>query len=242
MIIFLYGPDSYRRLEKQKEIIAEYRKKHSNLTRERFYLDEEDSWQRFKDFVLNQSLFGSSRLAVISHLPAGKELVKILKDNLESENLVILVLAEDKPPKILEFLLKRPVISQFFNYLTGEQFKKFALDEAGKRGIVSSPAIVSQLALNYKNNSWGLITELEKMALGGTLPQNRPPLNLWKTLGFLNLANLERLLGYEDPAKIFNLLILRARPKEKIRLADYDVLVKSGRLDYEEALLDFVIK
>jgi len=59
MIIYLYGSDSYRRLEKLKEIISEYKKKHSGLTIDRFYLDESDNeWLRFKDFAGTQSLFG----------------------------------------------------------------------------------------------------------------------------------------------------------------------------------------
>ena len=53
---------------------------------------------------------------------------------------------------------------------------------------------------------------------------------------------LEKLfLQKEAAAYIFNSLGFMARGADAVRLADYDVSVKSGHLDYEEALLDFVI-
>jgi len=241
MIIFLYGPDSYRRQQKQKEIAAEYQKKHSALTVERFYLDEAGDWQRFRDFVLNQSLFGGCRLAVMSHLVAEKELVKILKNNLETKNLILLISADDRPAKEWEFLLSEPALSQLFGHLTLKGLNNFILEESKRRGLRLRQSVIGRLAAVYRNDSWGLVTEIDKLALGGRPPANFPRINLWPALKKINLPFMERLLIQEDPAKIFNLLAYQAPPRDKIRLADYDVLVKSGKLDYEEALTDFLI-
>jgi len=47
-------------------------------------------------------------------------------------------------------------------------------------------------------------------------------------------------VSFDPAAKIFN--ILAAQAGEKIpRMADYDIAVKSGKLDYEEVLLDLAI-
>ena len=55
------------------------------------------------------------------------------------------------------------------------------------------------------------------------------------------LSALETLLAMNDPAaKLFN--ILASQWKEKIpQFAKYDAAIKSGKLEYEEALVDLVI-
>ena len=57
------------------------------------------------------------------------------------------------------------------------------------------------------------------------------------------IVSLEVLLNSEEPAKIFNILAASSRnqPAEIKRFADYDVAVKSGKIDYEEALLDLCL-
>ena len=56
------------------------------------------------------------------------------------------------------------------------------------------------------------------------------------------ISSLTWLLETDEPAKIFNMLSAFAKaPEEKIKMADYDVAIKSGKLEYEEALLDLVI-
>ena len=61
--------------------------------------------------------------------------------------------------------------------------------------------------------------------------------NYWE-----KLKDLEKLfLQKEAPAYIFNSLSYRASGRAAVRLADYDISIKSGGLDYEEALTDFLI-
>ena len=55
------------------------------------------------------------------------------------------------------------------------------------------------------------------------------------------LKILEVLLDNEDSAMIFNFVASFSRGFQKIKMADYDAMIKSGRLNYEEALLDAVI-
>ena len=57
----------------------------------------------------------------------------------------------------------------------------------------------------------------------------------------VRLTALETLLAMNDPAaKLFN--ILASQWKEKIpQFAKYDLAIKSGKLEYEEALVDLVI-
>ena len=67
MIIFLYGPDDYRREEKKRWYIDEFRKKYSGLSIEFFDLadKEADKLAEFKNFIRNQSIFEKAKLAVL---------------------------------------------------------------------------------------------------------------------------------------------------------------------------------
>ena len=173
MIIFLYGSDSYRRLQKQKEVVGEYKKKHSGLTIDRFYLDESaDEWVRFKDFASAQSLFGGNRLAMVSggsevKEKNAKELAKFLNSLSDSKSVVVLLTEENKLNKDFNFLLKKPVLNQEFKNLTISQFNNFVTNEAKKRGIKLSPEALKGLVLGYLNDTWGAVTELDKLALAG---------------------------------------------------------------------------
>lgn len=56
------------------------------------------------------------------------------------------------------------------------------------------------------------------------------------------LSELESLFAAKaSPAYVFNSLGFQARGEDAVRLANYDISVKSGKLEYEEALLDFVL-
>ena len=59
------------------------------------------------------------------------------------------------------------------------------------------------------------------------------------------LAFLEDLLSRNnDPTMIFNMASASfyLDKKQKIKMADYDVAVKSGKLEYEEVLLDLMLE
>ena len=65
MIIFLYGPDAYRRQEKLKEIVSEYRAKHENPSLQHFDFREEGKFDEFRDFAKSGSLFDNKKMAVV---------------------------------------------------------------------------------------------------------------------------------------------------------------------------------
>ncbi len=239
MIIYLYGPDSYRRQKKLKEITFAYKQKHLGLTTENFDLIEEEAWTRFRQFLGAQSLFGSSKLAIISGLGElkDKEVFKIIKPLMEVEGLTLVILEDKKLNKDFDFLLHKPALSQNFDYLNPNQLSAFIKKEIQKREISLPINLINLLAETYASDTWGLVTELDKLALGGEFEKILPHINIFRTK--FNLISLEHLLINEDPAKIFNLIAYQTREKEKF--ADYDAAVKSGKLDYETALLDLAI-
>lgn len=256
MIIFIYGPDSYRRLRKQLELQEAYRKKKGNLSKEQFNMEDKDAIEAFKGFMANQSMFGDGKFAVILNayeIADSKQFKEILKNELKSEASVILINAEGKPPAALKFLLEEPVKSQSFEALQGPALKHFINKEAIQRRLKLSTSIIDSLQETFQSDTWSIITELDKLMLTGNFIEARgikrefyPLVNTLKSDKDIRkrLVALEIILSdrRDDPAKVFNAASYGSRnKKEAATFADYDISVKSGKLDYEEALVDFAL-
>ena len=261
MLIFLYGPDSYRRGLKQKEILEKYKAKHSALTIDRFDLSEgeEEEKERCEDFLKNRSLFDSHKLAVITS-PFLSD--ANLRMHANDANIILLLVSDKAPPEEWQWLLEKPVISQEFELLTGSAWKRFINQEIVDRKLTLDSQIINALATVYQGDSWGLVTELDKLALLNIGTSDVPNIDAMlrtsdvQNIGFIDLIKtiswrgnlstkipaLEMLLHNEDHGKVFNILAAFTSGAKKIQMADYDVAIKSGKLDYETALIDFVLE
>jgi len=263
MIIFLYGSDAYRRHQKSKEIIEEYKKRHPNFVLQFFNFEEEGEFLKLQEFSQNRSFFEEIKMAVLENVFAAAEekLKDFLKNSIQQKDLILLLLEDNLPPKEFEFLLEKPIQFQEFPDLNIDQLKFFINKEAKKRNINLTDRAIQFLADAFQKNTWGLITELDKLALIPKSKLDIPDLkeyadidlsyNIFDFINNLNtkylaqnLDSLERLFLYhEEPSKIFNLLAASRRKTKNLteKLARYDILVKLGKLDYEEALLDLAL-
>ncbi|MDP3999469.1 MAG: hypothetical protein Q8P76_02650 [bacterium] len=267
MIIYLYGPDGYRRQEKLKSIIADYKKKHSAFAVERLDLAESGSLNKLKDFLKSQSLFDKLRLGIIEgyrELEDGqlKEFAGLLKENADAKEPTLVLLDEKAPNKDFKFLLEKPTLAQEFENYDYQKFGIFIQMEAKKRGISLDSESQDLLAQVYNGNTWGLITELDKLALLDEKKITKVildkhldmslPLNIFSALGQMQSARgvgarlsiLEELFHRsQDAAMIFNMSSVFVKtPADKEKMADYDVAIKSGKLEYEEALIDICLE
>ena len=174
----------------------------------------------------------------------------------ESKNITLLISESKKPVKAYSFLLKLPVRAQEFALLAGPKWESFIRDDSRLQGITLTASAAKFLAEAFQGNAWGLATELQKI---GTFKKNidRSDLdelglaaapNYWGLLngvkGYdmrVRLASLETVFATGDPApKLFN--ILASQWKEKTEpCAKYDIAIKSGKIEYEEALVDLII-
>lgn len=263
MIIYLYGPDAYRRQEKVNWYLEEFRKKHSNLALEKFYLEQPEDWERFREFASSQTLFGGTQLGVVYNLreAEAKKTVPILKKAQEDKAITLIISEDKKLTKEFDFLLKSHTVAEF-DWLSEPQAALFLKKLAQSRNLSLDLTSQNLLLQVYRNNSWGLVTELDKLALleekqltreilekhlDLTLPMNVfYALNEMRSSRYLSnrLSILERLLEQSDePAMIFN--ILAASPylsaAQKQKMADDDAAVKSGKLEYEEVLTNLTI-
>ncbi len=272
MIIFLNGPDDYRRREKATSIVAEFRTQHGAPGLDSFDLEEKEEFSRFRDFTKNQSLFEPNKLAVLKNVfsAAGgesviRELAAELKLAVKQTNLTVLISEREKPNKGFDFLLKKStkLLVQKFDYLKGSQWETFVADQAEKQGMKLSKHDIGFLAKVYESDTWRLVTELRKISClasflkgpaGAAAGKEIKNLDfeiipdLWELLKKLKsygldnrLAALEKLFSLHEPLpKIFNMLIYQW-PEKLVQFAAYDVLVKSGKLEYEEALVGLVL-
>ena len=265
MIVFLYGPDDWRREQRKKFYIKEFEKKYSGLSVEYFDLTGEAALENLEVFLRSQSLFEKKKLAVLESVGEAddKKLAGILKPIADDPATIAIISENKKPAGALKFAanLKKPSTAEAFDHLEGAERTAFIKKEAKNRDVRLSPEAVNFLAEVYAKNSWGLVAELEKLvnlrssqdlkliaraeleALGlETVPNYWMMVNSAKSQNLkTRLWALEKLLSQKDPpAKIFN--ILASLWREKIpQMAEYDFMVKSGKLEYEEALLDVVL-
>lgn len=252
MLIYLYGSDSYRLKQKLNSIIDAYKKKHSDLTMDYFDFAEspDDVWLKLKNFVVSQSLFGSLRLGIVYGLPNEKEKVDFLKGFLDSRAVSLIIVVEKPLGKDFNFLLKKPVLAQNFDLLDAPQLTAFIKSESRKKNLsLSSEQIYSLIRANEANTG-AIMMEIEKIALGGEVAGDEFRPDFFSMISRLSgpaplsskISSLTWLLETNEPAKVFNMLSAFVKnTEEKTKIADYDVAIKSGKLDYEEALLDLVI-
>jgi len=253
MIITIYSKDSYRRIKALKEIINSYLEKYSAYYR--FDLPEVGDLGDIKSVLSTNSMFSDKKLIVIDNPFANKpkkELKDILKDTSKTKDTVIVLNTDKKIPAGLPFLKKEPNLYKEQEDLGGESLKRFILREAKELGVSLTQKDIDSLEETHGKDTWAIVKELEHASLRDT-----PKLNI-SSFGesfdyFKNLNTFRRgysteqrmtalenlLVGRKDEAaRIFNGIAFRpSNEKEALTLASYDILVKSGKLDYEEVLL-----
>ena len=263
MIIFLYGEDTWRKIQRKKEIIKNFKDKNPDIVLNIVNIDlEECSIDSFLEIIQSQSIFENKKFIVLSGIFSNenknnKKLAEEIKIALKNQNLHILIQEKEKPPQNFSFLLKKPVFFEKFEKLKGQKWKNFVLNQIKKRDLNLTTSAINLISEVYEGNSFALITELDKIMLLNKKTIDLKDLNninieikpdfnfIFKDLASSNLKQrlnaFENLISLnEDSAKIFNILAYFWREKTQF-FAIYDRAIKSGKLDYEEALLDIIL-
>ncbi len=259
MLIFLYGPDDYLRTKEKQAVVEKFLKKHSLLGVRRIDGGAEGAVDELREFGKSSGLFDAQRLAMVESAweAPEKELKAWLESVREAKHITALLSEHDAPKKEFAFLKKEPVIAKEFEVLKGGAWEKFILAEAKARSVSLTSDAVAFLAQAYAGDGWRLTTELDRIMSLGKERVDRKDLEalgieihpeffgLARRFGYgdrkARLAALEELFLTRDPvAKIFNILSAMV-PGAVARFAQYDVAIKSGKLEYEEALTDLAL-
>ncbi len=263
MIVVLYGPDEYRRRKKLREILAAFKNKYLQGSVLEFDLEDENSLERIREFADAQSMFEPMKLVIMYNLEAGtKELAKLIERHAERRELTIVISDSHKPASPFAFLLKnkkdsQSIQAQEFEFLKDASWRSFVDAEAKERDVKLSPEALGFLSDAYVRDSWGVATELEKLSGMPKKVIERKDLeelgletspDFWAVVTALKnplparrLAALQNLFKDRQPAaKIFHMIAYQW-PEKLEMLAAYDRAIKSGKLDYEEALTDLAL-
>lgn len=205
----------------------------------------------FSEKALAEELKWAAKQPPARHSPEAKPMA--------SGALTILMSEKNAAGEGLSFLRRKSANIEVhkFDYLGEEEWSRFIAEKAQEYGIkLNSPAL-KFLADVYQGDTWRLITELQKISSlkrGVISKDELEKLGLEITPDlreFLRdlrdyqlgerLNSLERIFSLNEPMpKVFNMLVYQW-PEKLSQLATYDVLVKSGKLDYEEVILDLAL-
>ncbi len=261
MIITLHGQDAYRRKKKLEELVTSFLKKNSSLAYEIIDALDDNAFQKASVFLATTSLFQDSKLIVLKNWISElnhTSLKSLFKNILNDKTVVIISDETDKITKDIQFLSAKPNLVQEFKKLGAGDFSEFIHQESKKRNMNLEAKIIEYLSRAFNGDSWGVTEELNKLSLINSSPIT---LDLLKNCGIFiendffsyisgwfrksyieKLATLERLFNFKnDSAKIFNILAYQD-PGQIRRFADYDIEIKSGKIEYNEALLELSLQ
>jgi DNA polymerase-3 subunit delta len=188
MVFFFYGADSFRIRQKVNEIIVKYKAKHqSGLNFGRFDFSEEESFEKFKNFIEAYSMFAEKKLAIVENLfeaLAGlkEEFLAFIEqgDILKTEERFIVVaqsmelnddrkkkekyiLKDDLTRKLFKKLISRPISQEEFNFLSGAKLENWVKMEVQKNGGKMAPLAIKKLAVFVGADLWQMRNEVSKL-------------------------------------------------------------------------------
>jgi len=264
MIVLISGKDSYRRKKRFKEIVDQFKDKYG-VSGFRSFDTSVDDVMKIVDFIVGRSLFDPLCMAAVDidvEEITPEELglmAKSLKRAASDREMTVLLSSESDPTAELG-LEKSDIFSSWdFEPLEDKELSAFIAKEALSSGIKLSSTDIRSLISSFNGDLWAISTEIEKMSFSGSsvVTDNYSGLNYFTVANSFKsgrnpgerLAALEILLTKlkEDPARVFNGLAYSvprgAVPETWFQMmADYDIAVKSGKMDYTEALVDMATR
>jgi len=168
MILFLYGPDTYRSRQKLNEIIEHYKKIHKSGLNLKFFEGEELNFEDFKDEFQQTSMFKEKKLVVLtnffSNLVFKERFLKEGKNFVNSADIILFYEKNPIPEKdsLFHFLMKNAK-SQEFKLLAGQKLKNWVKKEFLNFGIEISQEALEKLISFVGNDLWQMSNEIKKL-------------------------------------------------------------------------------
>lgn len=267
MIVYLYGADSYRRNRKLRELVNSYKNKYADIDLKYIDLEERaDAWKDAADFLEQRSMFVDSKVLVAyeSGAPEDEGWISVLKKYASDQKTFILISDRGLSQQAFSSAQNVTAQSQAFDELDGrvlELFIKKELEALHLAFTEEAFRFFHRYISGIPERSWNVVNELQKISLSGfkepvsledvehmvQIQSRQAAFALAREILFTKdaykkTALLEKgLLQGEAGAYLFNSLGYQAQGADACRLAEYDVRVKSGKLEYEEALTLFAL-
>lgn len=168
MILFLYGPNSYRLREKEKQIIQRYQKIHKSGLNLIFLDGENLNFREFKDRFQQTTMFKEKRLIVLRNIFSNQEFKdEFLQEGeklLRSEDIILISESkeiQDSDP-LFKFL-KEKAKTQQFKVLEGKELEGWIKKEFKKYNKRINLTTLKKLIEFVGEDLWTLSNEIKKL-------------------------------------------------------------------------------
>ncbi|MBL7156317.1 MAG: DNA polymerase III subunit delta [Candidatus Pacebacteria bacterium] len=220
MILFLYGKDKFRSLQKLNKIIDRYKNKYKTPLNLRFFNCKEYDFKNFKTQFQTKSMFKEKKLYILKNIFSNPEFQKQFLNNKkvfsESEN-IILVYEQDNPKKSLffTFLIKNSKF-QKFDLLTNQKLiiwikKEFAKYET-KIDLGAQKLLIEYIG----NDLWHLSNEIQKLS------------SYKLESKIISIQDIKKMLSPKVETKIFKTIDFIAKKEKRKALCMIHYHLKNG--------------
>ena len=221
MIIFLYGPDTYRSRQRLKFYEEGFKKKYDPSGLNVVRLDGETlTTEEFRKSVGQVGFLAKKRFVVVENLihknknkKIQEEIIEYLDNEWSDDN--VLVFLEDEAEKVVrgkkgQKEAAKPLLarltqekSEEFTLLSGEKLNKWIREEVKKRGgKIANPAVL-ELASLVGSDLWNMVSEIEKL------------IN-YKTKGLITADDIKSMVKAKFDENIFHLTDALAAKNAKL--------------------------
>ncbi len=169
MIIFLYGQDDYRLIQKLQEIEKQFRQVHGNaLNLEKINVGQ-IGFQVFWDSFSQQSIFVKKKLFFLENVFSNANFEKNLLDHIEDvvkSPDVIVIIEKSEPAKASEPFkaLLAQAKTQHFEELTGIKLRNWAKKEFSKYNAEIQLNALEKLLTACRSDLWNLTSQIKKLS------------------------------------------------------------------------------
>ena len=230
MIYALYGSDTYRSRKKLNQIIAAFCEKAGNdFNMHRFNGEEQAGYAlstevgELKAIMDAQSLFTPKKLVVVENafcevVAAALPYAAKWKDATDQHIVLFHEILDTQAKKQLKEWNPLLTQSQEFSELKGGQKEQWILKECAERGI-SLTSVQLRAFSDGTMDSWSIVQEIEKLAVGGHRINGASPMPTVFDLGevfFIDKKRARTVLHWllqngEDEFGLFSYLVNRSR-------------------------------
>lgn len=172
MIIFIWGPDTFRSNQKLKEIADNYKAKHKSGLNLRLFDWSASVPDDLKNILSSASMFEEKKLVIVKNAceaaRAGQEkLIEILeeKDALEDKDVIIVFFEAGKPPEseLSNWLKKKVKMAECFENLQDAKLASWVKKEIQNSGGSISAEAIEKLINFVGPDLWQMHNEVNKL-------------------------------------------------------------------------------
>jgi DNA polymerase-3 subunit delta len=155
MIIFLYGPDTFRARQKLTEIVEHYKKTNKSGFNLRYFTADSDNLEELLDWLKTKPMFSEKKLVILKN---AAKFLSHFKNFVKSEHILLFFEEGGSLPKL------PGVKTQKFEFLSWLKLREWVKKEFLKLGLKPDADVIEKLVSFVGSDSWRIHNEIIKLA------------------------------------------------------------------------------